>query len=374
MAARLFDGGRLVRSADLSTSLPGPGPGFLDRTRDLLTAVADPPALVAAHGNGWEDILAWCFPEGAPDLRLLDLHRAACCLVQLPSRAPLAQLAESLGMGAVFDEDPPLTRNYENVLWAVAGRAGERRMDWDAVLRAAEGWRATVSFDGYEFDRETLAALPDSPGVYIMRDADGAPLYVGKAASVAARVPDYFRVQEELPAKLVRIRARTRSLEYQLVGSEIEAVLEENRLIRELVPEVNVQRTIMAGSSRYGGPRQLVVAICPSSVKGRRELFFFGTLPEAVQLRVVPGRPPKRQLRSLVRFSRGAQRGLPPHAGMRLWGEAGNELCFRYWARFRNSLNWLFLEGPADRVVAAVTDAVRAAAAADEPAEFRLGP
>lgn len=373
VSARLFDGGRLVRSADLSTSLPGPGPGFLEATRDLLTAVAEPPSLVAAYGNGWDEVLAWCFPAGTPELRILDLHRAACCLARVPSRTPLVQLAGALGMRTVLEGESPLPCDYDNVLWALAGRAGEQGMDWDAVLRATEGSRATVSFDGYEFDRETLAALPDAPGTYVMRDADGAPLYVGKAASIAARVPDYFRAHEELPAKLVQIRERTRSLEYQLVGSEIEALLEENRLIRELSPEVNVQRTISSGSSRYGRPRQPVVVICPSATKGRRELFFLGTLPEAVQLRVIPGRPPKRQLLSLVRLARGASRRLPSHPGMKRWGEDGNELCFRYWARFRNSLNWLFLEGPLDRVVAAVTDAVRAADAADEPAEFRLG-
>ena len=231
-----------------------------------------------------------------------------------------------------------------------------------------------MSFDGYEFDRETLEALPDAPGVYTMRDAEGKPLYVGKAASIAGRVPGYFRAQEELPAKLLQIRERIRSFEYQVVGSEIEALLHENRLIGELEPEVNVQRTIAAGSSRYGRAQQLTLMICPSSAKRRRELFFFGGLPEATQLRVVPGRPPRRQIRSLVLLARGAARRVRAHPQMTLWGETGGELCFRYWARFRNGLNWLHLEGSVDRAVEAVADAVRTAAATDEPAEFRLPP
>ena len=139
VSARLFDGGRCVRSVDREAPLTEPDDTSLDAVRELLVAVRDPPAIAAVHGNGWRETLELCFSDAAPELRVLDLHRAACCLAGVPNRAPLAQLAGRFGMQTVLEEDPPLTRAYEELLWAVAAEANEQEMDWGGLLRAAEG-------------------------------------------------------------------------------------------------------------------------------------------------------------------------------------------------------------------------------------------
>jgi predicted GIY-YIG superfamily endonuclease len=82
-------------------------------------------------------------------------------------------------------------------------------------------------------------AAPPLPGVYVLRDADGRALYVGKAVNLRRRLRAHFadRRWRALKADMSRAAAA----EWQEVGSEIEALLREATLIQELRPPVNVQ-------------------------------------------------------------------------------------------------------------------------------------
>ncbi len=86
---------------------------------------------------------------------------------------------------------------------------------------------------------ERLRRLPAKPGCYIMRDADGKVLYVGKAASLRARVPNYFRSPQELAPKIRAMVSHVDDFEYVTVGSEVEALLTENSLIKSYKPKYN---------------------------------------------------------------------------------------------------------------------------------------
>jgi predicted GIY-YIG superfamily endonuclease len=83
------------------------------------------------------------------------------------------------------------------------------------------------------------AAAPDTPGVYVLRDAAQRALYVGKANHLRRRLRTHFakRRWKGLKAEL----ARACDAEWTEVGSELEALLYEATLIRELQPTVNVQ-------------------------------------------------------------------------------------------------------------------------------------
>ena len=83
------------------------------------------------------------------------------------------------------------------------------------------------------------AEAPTTPGVYVLRDAQERPLYVGKAVNLRRRLRAHFadRRWKGLKAPL----ARAVEAEWQEVGSEIEALLREAQLIHELNPTVNVQ-------------------------------------------------------------------------------------------------------------------------------------
>ncbi len=86
---------------------------------------------------------------------------------------------------------------------------------------------------------ERLRRLPAKPGCYIMKDADGHVLYVGKAASLRSRVPNYFRSPAELSPKIRAMVSHVDDFEYVTVGSEVEALITENSLIKSYKPKYN---------------------------------------------------------------------------------------------------------------------------------------
>ncbi len=89
----------------------------------------------------------------------------------------------------------------------------------------------------------TLKKLPDRPGVYLMRDARGDVVYVGKAQSLRSRVRSYW--QKATPAGEVhRIRSvidRVEDVEYTITDSISEALLLEANLIKRYRPRFNVR-------------------------------------------------------------------------------------------------------------------------------------
>jgi predicted GIY-YIG superfamily endonuclease len=80
---------------------------------------------------------------------------------------------------------------------------------------------------------------PPTPGVYVLKDADGHALYVGKAVHLRRRLRAHFAERRWRALKPELSRAA--DAEWREVGSEIEALLQEASLIRTLEPPVNVQ-------------------------------------------------------------------------------------------------------------------------------------
>ena len=88
---------------------------------------------------------------------------------------------------------------------------------------------------------EQLKQLPTSPGVYLLKDAAGNILYVGKAASLRHRVRSYFATGSKLPPKLSRLMARVGDLDFFITSSEQEALILECNLIKRYRPHYNVR-------------------------------------------------------------------------------------------------------------------------------------
>jgi DNA polymerase-3 subunit epsilon len=98
------------------------------------------------------------------------------------------------------------------------------------------------------WDKRHLAAgAPPRPGVYLFRDRNEQVLYVGRARDLRARLRSYFRSERQRPAVEAALGAVER-IEWRLAGSELEAALEELRLIRELRPPANAR---VARPDRY---------------------------------------------------------------------------------------------------------------------------
>ncbi len=88
-------------------------------------------------------------------------------------------------------------------------------------------------------DRSLLADIPRRPGVYIMRDADGQVLYVGKAKNLRERVGTYFSTQVGYARKLEGLIEAIATIDTEVAGSELEALLLEAQLIRRYTPRYN---------------------------------------------------------------------------------------------------------------------------------------
>lgn len=90
--------------------------------------------------------------------------------------------------------------------------------------------------------RGALDALPTTPGVYIMKGRGGEPLYIGKAASLKARVRSYFQ-QASGPrsSTIAALIPRVESIETISANSAVDALILENNLIKQLLPRYNIK-------------------------------------------------------------------------------------------------------------------------------------
>src|SRR4051812_46176705 len=88
----------------------------------------------------------------------------------------------------------------------------------------------------------TLAKLPTKPGVYLLKDARGVVLYVGKAQNLRNRVRQYWQKSRGLqPLRIEYEMDRVADVEYTLTDSVSEALLLENNLIKRYKPRFNVR-------------------------------------------------------------------------------------------------------------------------------------
>ena len=87
---------------------------------------------------------------------------------------------------------------------------------------------------------EQVAALPLEPGVYQFLDRDGKVIYVGKAKSLRKRVSSYFVKNKDHSAKVKVLVKQVCAIKHIVVGSEQDALLLENSLIKSLQPRYNI--------------------------------------------------------------------------------------------------------------------------------------
>mgnify|MGYP001275306834 FL=1 len=86
-----------------------------------------------------------------------------------------------------------------------------------------------------------LATLPTKPGCYLMKNAEGKIIYVGKAISLKNRVRSYFHADSSHDNKTRRLVREIADIEWIVVGSELEALILEMNLIKKHRPKYNVR-------------------------------------------------------------------------------------------------------------------------------------
>lgn len=138
--------------------------------------------------------------------------------------------------------------------------------------------------------REKLAALPDKPGCYLMRDRKGTIIYVGKAVSLRRRVQSYFRPStlRDAPPKLRSMIHSVADLETVTVRNEAEALLMESNLIKQYRPRFNI---VLRDDKRYlalrADPRDPVPRLTTCRILRDDGACYFGPFPSAAVVRTV---------------------------------------------------------------------------------------
>src|SRR5438477_2297719 len=115
---------------------------------------------------------------------------------------------------------------------------GRSRQQYGRVLRRIH---LTVMDDRIQKLAEKAKGLPKAPGVYLMKDAQGRVIYIGKSASLRDRVCSYFQCGTKLEIKKAGLLDDVVDFDILQTDSEVEALLAENRLIKDLHPRYNAR-------------------------------------------------------------------------------------------------------------------------------------
>lgn len=89
--------------------------------------------------------------------------------------------------------------------------------------------------------KERIKNVPLKPGVYLYKDKAGEVIYVGKAKILRNRMRSYFQAEEHLHPKVRAMMNRVDDFDFIVTGSEVEALILENNLIKSYQPRYNIQ-------------------------------------------------------------------------------------------------------------------------------------
>ncbi|MDF1533108.1 MAG: excinuclease ABC subunit UvrC [Methanosarcinaceae archaeon] len=114
-----------------------------------------------------------------------------------------------------------------------------------------------------------ISKIPESPGVYLMKDKSDTVIYVGKARSLKNRVRQYFQSQKNQSSKTRTLVGHIKDLEYIVTDSEVEALVLEANLIRKHKPRYNIQ---LKDDKRYPYVKVTINSRFPKIFIARRRL------------------------------------------------------------------------------------------------------
>ncbi|NGX31715.1 MAG: UvrABC system protein C [Chlamydiae bacterium] len=134
------------------------------------------------------------------------------------------------------------------------------------------------------FDPNRLKQYPSGPGIYLMKDAFGTILYVGKANSLNSRLKQYFQKNSDLRAMIPYLLEKIDSIETIVTNSEKEALILENNLIKKHKPKYNTlfkddkSYVCIAINIKHSFPTLRLVRY---HMRSKRDALYFGPYPNA---------------------------------------------------------------------------------------------
>ena len=88
--------------------------------------------------------------------------------------------------------------------------------------------------------KEILKDIPKKPGVYQFKDKEGNILYIGKAIDLRNRVKNYFQQTQKQSFRIQKMVSQIEDIDFTIVSSDLEAVILETNLIKEIRPKYNI--------------------------------------------------------------------------------------------------------------------------------------
>ncbi|WP_348663148.1 excinuclease ABC subunit UvrC [Chlamydia vaughanii] len=133
--------------------------------------------------------------------------------------------------------------------------------------------------------------IPTSPGVYLMKDAAGEVLYIGKAKNLRNRIATYFQKQGDSRERIPFLMKKTTDIETILVSNETEALLLENNLIKKYHPKYNVllkdDKTFFCLAISLTHPWPKIDAIRTKAITSSKKQIIFGPYVSAEACRTL---------------------------------------------------------------------------------------
>jgi excinuclease ABC subunit C len=134
--------------------------------------------------------------------------------------------------------------------------------------------------------RPPAGTIPDAPGSYQFKDADGRVIYVGKAHSLRSRLSNYFGSPATMPPRTAQMVAAAESVEWIQVRNDVEALMLEYSLIKQHRPRFNIRLRddksypFLAITTGDDWPRAMVMR-----GKKRKGVTYFGPYGHAYAIR-----------------------------------------------------------------------------------------
>lgn len=190
-------------------------------------------------------LLTWAFVDAEARARddllappyLIDVNELAEAAVEaLPGKPTLARLAQHFGFAFGHIEHPDEeTRVLVQVVPPLLRQARSRGLSVLGQVPAVAG-RAVLRRGG------TAQALPDQPGVYVLRARDDSALYVGKARRLRSRMASYVHRPLGATRRLEGLVGAVEGVDSSVCETDLEALVLEDREIRRLQPRFNTVR------------------------------------------------------------------------------------------------------------------------------------
>src|SRR3954463_3413429 len=198
--------------------------------------------VLVAHNAAFDKrVLRQAFARAAldwPDPPVICTVALARRFAPLQRRRGLASLADALGIEVTETHRAlPDAETCARVFCALFARLCANAATVGDALAALRARRTRIRPKGAKRprkERPDLSSLPKDPGVYVFRDADGRPLYVGKSVCVRTRARSHFTTPATWTGQAAHV-------DYEATESELGALVLENRLIKALRPSGNVR-------------------------------------------------------------------------------------------------------------------------------------